>query len=322
MCSSDGEKQLCHSVITSRSYNLNQFVIAIINTVPLEIHFRSISNGIGAILMFSSIHNTLGFPSKVTAGIFDMFKQLKSSTGQAIEIRIDLISVYFIGKNNVFVRGSFAVTLAIRVVGEYQMSLIRVAGRTKDSSIIQSSFVLNSDYRTVDSTKNLYISNLDLQSFGGCIPSEFILGRGQRSSVDFDRSTISDISQICHGIDKLYIVFIVVVQLAQSSGQLIRNNIADIVVSRILPVRFNAGGIIDVLDLLLKGGDISLDLRSYRGCTAYLQQAQILCIVLIGNVSGIDDQVITSARQGYRTSASCHSCAGNMISSDFCKIVL
>ena len=249
-----------------------------------------------------------------------MFKQFKSSTGQLSVFRIDLISLYFIGKNNVFVRGSFTVTLTIRVVGEYQMSVVRVTCGTNSSSRIQSSIVLDSDYRTVDSTKNLYISNLDLQSFGGCIPSEFILGRGQSSSVDFDGSTISDISQICHGIDKLYIVFIVVVQLAQSSSQLIRNHIADIIVGRILPVRFNAGGIIDVLDLLLKGRNISLDLRSYRGCTAYFQQAQILCIVLIGNVSGIDDQVITSARQGYRTSASCHSCASNVFGSEFCKI--
>ena len=120
------------------------------------------------------------------------------------------------------------------------------------------------------------------------------------------------------------IVGVVVAQIAQSSSQLIRNHVADIVVSRILPVSSIASGIVFVLDLLLKGGDISFDLRSYRGCTAYLQQAQILCIVLTGNVSGINDQVVTGARQGYRTSAGCRpvTCLAAIFAKSFARALL
>ena len=80
---------------------------------------------------------------------------------------------------------------------------------------------------------------------------------GQSFITDLDGGDII-ISQVHHGIDKLHIVGVEVAHIAQSSGQLIRNSIADIIVGRILPVSSSASGIVFVFDLLLKGGNIGL----------------------------------------------------------------
>ena len=172
------------------------------------------------------------------------------------------------------------------------MSEVRVACRTDISRSIQSSFVLNSDYRVGSGAKSLYISNLDFQSFGGSVPREIILGRFQSSIVDFDSSTISDIGQICHGIDKLYIVIVEVIQIAQSSSQLIRNSVTDIIVGRILPVRSIVSGIVFVFDLLLKGGNIGFYLGGNSFSAAHQQKGQVRSIVLAFHGGNVFDQIV------------------------------
>ena len=99
-----------------------------------------------------------------------------------------------------------------------------------------------------------------------------------------------------HGIDKLYIVGVEVAHIAQSSGQLIGNSIADIIVGRILPAsssRF-ANGIVFVFDLLLKGGDISFYLRGNSFRAAHQQKGQVRSIIFAFHFGNVFDQIIAS----------------------------
>lgn len=146
---------------------------------------------------------------------------------------------------------------AIRVVGEYQISSVRVAGRTNDSIRIQNGSILHNDLGAVGCTVLLHVINRNSQLFLCSIPSGFVLASGQSCIIDLDGGD-TIISQVIHVIDKLYIVGVEVAHIAQSSSQLVRNNIADIIVGRSCqpvvadsPMEF-----VFVLNLLLKGGDM------------------------------------------------------------------
>ena len=301
MISGNGKLYRLNGVIAGGSDDLLDHVFAVINALPLEVgpslayklafcvNVQCLDRSI-SVLILHNVGSAIGGDSR------QLFVQGKSCAGQRFVILIDLIGNNFIGENNVLVRFGLTLAIAIRVVGEYQISFVRVAGRTKDSIRIQTGGIFDRDCGAVGCTERLHIINRNSQLFICRIPIAGVFTSVQSFITDLDGGDIS-ISQVIHGIDKLHIVGVEVAHIAQSSSQLVRNNIADIVVGRILPVSSSASGIVFVFDLLLKGGDISFYLRGNSFRAAHQQKGQVRSIVFAFHGGNVFDQIIASRRK-------------------------